>query len=238
LNWVFISPDGQWVGFVEGFILRKVALTGGPVTTIDLVGETLGATWALDNTIILATSDPATGLQRISASGGELTTLTRPAPERGERDHVLPELLPSGRALLFTITAATGGADAAQVAVLDLATRKSTVLLRGASDARYVSSGYLVYAAGASLRAVPFDLERLETRGTPVTIQSGLVTSPLGLSEFVVAADGTLAYMDVPTTATAVGATLVWVDRTGREEPLQAPARNYFQPPYRRTGRA
>ena len=30
LNWVFVSPDGQWVGFAEGSTLKKVAITGGP----------------------------------------------------------------------------------------------------------------------------------------------------------------------------------------------------------------
>ena len=34
LNWVFVSPDGQWVGFDEGGTLKKVALTGGPAVTI------------------------------------------------------------------------------------------------------------------------------------------------------------------------------------------------------------
>ena len=34
LNWVFVSPDGRWVGFAEGRTLRKVAITGGPVETI------------------------------------------------------------------------------------------------------------------------------------------------------------------------------------------------------------
>ena len=234
LNWVCISPDGQWIAFVEGFTLRKVALTGGPVTTIALVGGTLGATWAPDNTVILATSDPATGLLRISSSGGELTTLTRPAPERGERDHVLPELLPESRGILYTVAASTGGANAAQVAVLDVATGTSKVLLRGASDARYVASGHLVYAAEGSLRAIPFDLERLETRGTPVTVQPRLLTSLGG--DFAVASDGTLAYVDAPATATRVDTTLVWVDRQGREEPLPVPPGTYLQPRVSRDG--
>ena len=34
LNWVFVSPDSQWVGFDEGGTLKKVALTGGPVKPI------------------------------------------------------------------------------------------------------------------------------------------------------------------------------------------------------------
>jgi eukaryotic-like serine/threonine-protein kinase len=230
LHWIFVSPDGQWVGFVEALTLKKVAITGGPVTSIGLIGDHLGVTWAPDNTIILATADPATGLLRMPASGGEMTTLTRPASERGERDHLWPEMLPGGQAVLFTIAAASGGAETAQVAVLDLATGKSTVVIRGGSDARYVSSGHLVYAARGSLQAVPFDLQRLETRGPSVTVQSRLVTSPVGVAEFVVASDGTLAYVDAPATATTVAATLVWVDRKGREEVLPAPPRHYYQP--------
>ena len=230
LRWIFVSPDGQWIGFVEALTLKKVALTGGPVTSLGLIGDHLGATWAPDNTIILATTDPATGLLRMSASGGEPTTLTRPAGERGEGDHLWPEVLPGGRAVLYTIAATTGGPDTAQVAVLDLATGTSTVVVRGGSDARYVSSGHLIFTAGGSLRAVPFDLERLETRGTSVTVLPQLVTSPLGVAEYVVAFDGTLAYVDAPAAATSVGATLVWVDRKGREEALTAPPRHYYQP--------
>ena len=37
---------------------------------------------------------------------------------QGDFDHLWPEILPGGRAVLFTITAQTGGLDAAQVAVL------------------------------------------------------------------------------------------------------------------------
>jgi hypothetical protein len=47
--------------------------------------------------------------------------------------------------------------DAGQVAVLDLQTQTQTVIVRGGSDAHYVSSGHLVYAAGGTLRAIAFD---------------------------------------------------------------------------------
>ena len=126
LTWVFTSPDGRWVGFVEGVMLKKVALTGGPPVTIAQTGALFGATWAPDDTIIFATSDPATGLQRVSAAGGGVSGLTQPAPARGELDHVWPEMLPGGRAVLVTITATSGGLAAAQVAVLDLVTGTHT----------------------------------------------------------------------------------------------------------------
>ena len=230
LNWVFVSPDGQWVGFAEARTLKKVALTGGPAVTIVQTDLTIGATWAPDDTIIFATSDPATGLQRVSAGGGDVTVLTRPDQARGELDHLWPEMLPGGRAVLFTITATTGGLEAAQVAVLDLATGKYKVVVRGGSHAHYVPSGHLVYTAEGTLRAVPFDLTRLETRGTPVTVLPRLVTTQQGAGNFDVAADGTLAYVDAPgATSRRRARWCGWIAQ-GREEPLGAPPRPYFHP--------
>jgi len=136
-------------------------------------------------------------------------------------------MLPGGRAVLFTITA-TGGPDAAQVAVLDLATGTSRVVMPGGSHAHYVQSGHLIYTAGGTLRAVPLDLDRLETRGTPVTVLTRLVRKSQGAADFVVAADGTLAYVDAPDIAAAN--TLVWVDRQGREKPLDAAPGAYAHP--------
>ncbi|MDO8678348.1 MAG: protein kinase [Acidobacteriota bacterium] len=136
----FVSPDSQWIGFVDGLgLLKKVAVTGGPavtLATLDTAGPS-GATWGPDDTIIVATNSVATGLQQVAAAGGPMTVLTRPDREQGEADHFWPEMLPGGRAVLFTITALTGGSDAAQVAVLDLQTGKRRVLVRGGSHAHY-----------------------------------------------------------------------------------------------------
>ena len=240
---LFVSPDGQWVGFYDGLsTLKKVAVAGGPavtVATIDTAGSS-GATWGPDDTIILATNRVDTGLQRVSAAGGPLTVLTRPDPAQGEADHFWPEMLPGGRAVLFTITAMSGGLDAAQVAVLDLETGTRKILMRGGSHAHYVSSGlgspkrgereggHLVYQAAGTLRAVPFDLARLEVRGTPVTVVPDVVTTIKGGVDAVVADDGTLVY--ALGTIEGTPRTLVWVDREGRETAITAPTRPYLLP--------
>ncbi len=195
----FASPDGQWVGFVDGSLLKKMAMTGGQAVTLaSLDGAPRGATWALDRTMIVATTSTETGLQRVSDDGGEPEVLTRPDRAQGEADHLWPQLLPGGRAVLFTITAQTGRLDAAQVAVLDLQTGTRTVLVRGGSHAQYVQSGHLVYAAAGTLRAIAFDLARLETRGTPVPIIGQVVGTVAGGVDAVVAGDGTLAYLSGP----------------------------------------
>jgi serine/threonine-protein kinase len=226
----FVSPDGQWIGFVDSATaLKRVAVTGGPAVTLTaLDGTSRGATWAPDDTIIVATSNLTTGLQRVAAAGGPATVLTRPDRAQGEIDHLWPEMLPGGRAVLFTITALTGGMDAAQVAVLDLQTGTRTVLVRGGSHAHYVPSGHLVYATTGTLLAVAFDLARLEARGTPVPVVPAVVTTSTGSVNAVVAGDGTLAYVSGSVVATS--RTLVWVDREGRETPIPAPPREYVYP--------
>ena len=235
INWVFLSPDGEWIGWDEGGTLKKIALSGGPAVTMVNTGSAgSSATWAPDDTIIFATLDSATGLQRVSAGGGEVTVLTRPAAVRGERAHLWPEMLPGGRGVLFTISAVAGGLDAAQIAVFDLTTGSSKVLL-GGSDGHYVATGpgarvgHLVFTAGGTLRAVAFDIDRLETRGMPVTVLPRLIKSRVGAGDFDVAADGTLAYVDGPDFGEQM-TSLVWVDRYGREEPVGAPVNNYALP--------
>src|SRR3970282_721169 len=139
---------------------------------------------------------------------------------------------PGGRGVLFTMTAVSGGQDAAQIAVLDLDTGAQTVVLRGGSHAHYVPTGHLVYVAGGALRAVAFDLSRREVQGTSVTVLPRVMTTSFGAGNYAVAADATLLYVDAPGTANGAGAagTLVWVDRAGREEPLAALPRAYRQP--------
>jgi serine/threonine-protein kinase len=225
----FVSPDSEWVGFFdESSALKKVPITGGrpvTVTAPDGFGPR-GATWGEDGSIVYATSAVDTGLKRVSAAGGMATVLTKPDPRRGEVDHFWPEFLPGGRAVLFTITAASGALSDAQVALLDLSTGSVKVLLRGGYHAHYVATGHLVYGAAGALRAVPFDLTHFEVTGNSVPILESVVTTPEGGIDVAVAATGTLAY--VPARGT-VGAqrTLVWVDRTGREEPLPVPIRAY-----------
>ena len=218
---VFISPDGQWVGFFDGPAIKKVAITGGPPETVCAAGQGVpsGATWGPDGTIIFATNAPATGLQRVPAAGGEPTVLTKADRERGEGDHLWPEFLPGGQAVLFTIFPTTGGIDNAQVAVLDLRTGISKVLIRGGSHAHYVPTGHLVYGVSGTLRAVAFDLKRLEVVGTPALVLEGVVTTFLGATDVAVAANGSLVY--VAGRAGGGGRqTVVSVDRQGRPSPL------------------
>jgi hypothetical protein len=164
----FLSPDGQWVGFANtSFEIRKVAITGGASQTIARVDGILqGATWAADDTIIFATNRPDTGLQRrLGQRWSSIDVLTRPDRERGEAESSFGQnILPGGHAVLFTITSLTGDVDAAQVAVLDLPTRKQKILEQWHRRDTTSAAGTWSTSRRARVRAIPFDVDRLETR--------------------------------------------------------------------------
>ena len=227
----FVSPDGAWLGFFAGGrSLQKVTIRGGPPITICELpsGLSRGASWGQDDTIIFATGGVG-GLWQVPAGGGEPEQLTTPDPERGEANHVFPDILPGGKAVLFSITPAGGSFDEAQIAVLSLETRLYEVLIPGGTSPRYVSSGHIVYAAGGTLRAVGFDVNRLEVTTDPIPVVDTVRQSGIsGAAEFAVADNGTLVY--VRGTGGGAGVELAWVDRNGREEPLAADAGVYMGP--------
>jgi len=230
----FVSPDGEWVGFFGSNALRKVSMTGGPsIEVARLDAPARGGTWAPDDTIIFATASNATGLRRVSSAGGNPVVLTRPDKTKGEGTHYRPSMLPDGRGVLFTITSGTGIADSAssQIAVLDLRSPDATpkTLIRGGSDARYLRSGHLVYVADNSLRAVRFDLGRLQVQGSAVPVLPSLATIGGIVGEYDVSDDGTLVYLASGLSSNAAR-TLSLVTREGKEEPIPAPPKVYLYP--------
>ncbi len=235
----FFSPDSQWIGFFENAELKKVSIRGGPPVVLGPVtGGPLGASWGDDNTIVFATDDPATGLWRVSADGGQPALLTKPDAGQREGDHGLPSALPGGHAVLFTIAAA-GQTNNPQVAVVDVATGHLKTLISG-SQAEYVKVsratgsgqdvGYLTYATGTTLRAIQFDAVRLEVMGEPVTLVEHVMTKPAGAANYALSLAGTLVYMPGGTVAQTTPRSLVWVDRKGHEEQIKAPLRAYGTP--------
>ena len=70
-----------------------------------------------------------------------------------------------------------------------------------------------MYGLDGTIRAVPFDLERLAVTGVPVPVLDGVITKTSGAADFSLSETRSLVY--VPTGATA-RRTLGWVDRDGQ----------------------
>jgi eukaryotic-like serine/threonine-protein kinase len=225
----FVSPDGKWIGFFAqpDQMLRRVSVDGGPAIDICRVtGLMQGASWSQDGNIMFATTDRATGLLSVSANGGEPRVLTTPDSAHEEMDHVLPAVLPNGRGVLFTVS--KGGTFAkSTIAALDLRTGERKTLIRDARQPEYVSGGFLIYATADGLRAVRFDEERLEVLSDPISVLEQPVVKINALSEFSVSRNGTFAYVPTASAQIATPRSLVWVDRQGREDRVNASVRPY-----------
>ena len=228
LNTPFVSPNSAWVGFNDQSdgTMKRVSITGGPAVTICSVPRLRGASWGPDNTIIFG-NDLSGGLSRVSANGGEPEELTRPDVELGVR-HGWPDVLPGGRAVLFTIFT-RDAPESAQIALLDLDSGEQRVLVAGGSAPRYSPTGHIVYAVSGTLRAVGFDVDRLEvTNPNPVPVLDGVITKSSGAANFDIARDGSLVYVAGAAGGGTAPRTLVWVDREGREEAVaDLPANQY-----------
>jgi Tol biopolymer transport system component len=224
----FFSPDGQWIGFWEGALLKKVSISGGaPITLCAISPPPYSAKWLADNTILIAHGPR--GIFRVSGNGGTLERIV--TVEEGQRAHG-PQLLPDGRTVLFTL-ARTPSWDEAEIVVQSLDGGARQTIIKGGTDGQYLRTGHLVYGLRNTLMAVPFDTASLSVRGGPVAVVEGVARQMAALSaplQFAVSPEGFLAYVPARSVVTP-RRSLVWVSRQGREEAIAgAPLRTYTHP--------
>jgi serine/threonine-protein kinase len=212
------SPDGQWVGFFAGGKLLKLPVAGGtPVTLCDNCPGA-SATWAADGRIIFERG----GLWSVPDSGGVPQPLTQLVA--GQASHSWPDMLPGGKAIIFTSTTSLGW-NYGDVVLKNLETGEQRSIAVQATTARYVPTGHVAYVQGGVLKAAPFDLDALDFTGPAFTVLENVMESSSGAAHYSVSASGALAY--VPGGILGGDRTLVSVDRSGKEEPFDAPKRRY-----------
>jgi Tol biopolymer transport system component len=225
----FFSPDGEWIAFFTppgpAGKLKKVAVQGGPPVTISDANVAITGAWSDDGMIIFTRSEGVIwSLYRVPSAGGTATKLTTPVPQQ-EFKHAFPDVLPGGRNVLFSVSTSRNAFDRSHIALLSLETGRYRTVIEQGYNARYIPSGHIVYALGGNLMAVPFDLDRLETTGPAVPVIEGIRTSA-GEIAFAVASTGIGVYAPA-TSGRPAPRTLVWVDRSGKEQAVPVPPREY-----------
>ena len=213
----FFSPDGKSLAYFSSIAapnpLRIVSLTGAPPITVADTGLVpMGGDWGSDGYLYVSGS---AGLVRIPASGGTMEPLTRVDQPKGESNHAWPQILPGGKAVIFTVLRAVAGQR--EIAVLDLASKSVTILQRG-TFARYAPTGHLIYIRDdGALVALPFDAASLKVTGPPVPLIEGIAIRTFGLADVAFSQTGTLIY-----SAGGSGLEhLSWVTRDGKATDIE-----------------
>jgi serine/threonine-protein kinase len=184
----FFSPDGEWVGFGDHFQkeLKIVSIKGGEPVILGECQDFRGGSWGMDDSIIFSPGFNK-GLCRVSPTGKKVDQLT--ITDGNEVGHWWPQILPGGKAVLFT-NAREGGLEEFQIEIYYLQTGKRQLLFKGATCAKYIPTGHIVYARKETLYAVRFDIERLRVVGSGVPVVPDVITSDLWVNSLLLPAMG------------------------------------------------
>jgi Tol biopolymer transport system component len=210
------SPDGRSLGFFAGGELRKLNLADGTVQRICAMPSpgNAGADWNEAGTILFSAGGGGGQVYSVAATGGDAKPVMALDKSRGEANHHVPQFLPDGRRFLFLV----GGTDgAAGLHVASLGTPEQRRRIATGWVRRFYAAGHLLFVRDGTLLAQPFDAERAEVRGEPVTIAPSVATwtGSAGLAWFAASPAGTLAYFSGAGVSGQVQ--LAWLDRKGTQ---------------------
>src|SRR5262245_21570069 len=226
----FWSPDSRFIGFFDNSRLKKIEVSGGPVTTLCEGAHELGGAWSRDGMIIFG--KVRYGLLRISATGGEVTQVTTIDGSRQELYHRYPTFLPDGRHFLYSIMSGRKETRGVYLGSLDGTLKRQ--LLDDVTPVKYMAAvpgdtagaGWLVFSRDGALLARPFDTGRLEFTGDPFQLSDKVGSDLVSTNYFTfsVSDNGVLVFDPSPNRQRRQ---YRWVDRRGQQiNPLDLDAGN------------
>ena len=213
----FWSPDSKFIGFFADAKLKTIPAAGGPPRVLcEDTGSAVGGTWNRDGVILYSGSGVGRPLQRVNASGGGCTVITK--PERGSR-HSDPTFLPDGKHFVYVVGDGDEAGRGLYVDSLDhpaprrlFADVSSAVFVPSTTGKKY---GYLLFLRGNVLMAQPFSTETLQLAGEaiPVATEASFSFDPPQIAVSA-SSSGILVY---EANLFGAGFQLTWSDRSGKE---------------------
>jgi len=222
------SPDSRFIAFSAQGKLKKVDISGGfPQRICDLPSDIwANITWGQGEVIVFG--DYQTGLlYSVPAAGGSPKPATTLDQSREERAHFLPHFLPDGLHFLYLAISKKSENSGVYIGSLGSRDSKGKRLLDTVSYTAYASPGYLLYGAGGSLMAQPFDATSLQASGEPIRVVEQVARrefSDFNWPAFSTSQTGVLAYRGGDLDMRR----LAWLDRTGKQLDSVGELREYF----------
>ena len=168
----FWHPDSRTIGFFGDAELKRVSADGGAVQALVPTHAFSGQAGAWSrNGVILYQPMEDSPLLKIPEGGGKPEPVTT-LPGKGW-GHMFPSFLPDGQHFLFTARPYFQPFDRGEAGIYlgSLDGSPPRRLLPDVSNARYVTPGYLLFARGGVLHAVPFDATTGRLTGDPISLK-------------------------------------------------------------------
>lgn len=220
---VMVTADGHVKVLDFG---QRISVSGTSLQEIADALDARGGTWSTDDVIYFAPTNTS-GLWKVPATGGVAATeLTKPDPTASEISHRNPLALTGGKALLFMVW--TGpGANEHRIEHLSLADGARQVVVQNADGPISIVNGRILYAGTQdAVLSAPWNPSHPSLQGVePSALQFAAQLDNEGAAAYAAAANGTVVRL--AGSAERRLARIVWVDRTGKVEPLPLPERDY-----------
>ena len=214
------SPDGRSIAFMSQRVLKRLDLAGGPPVVLAEVPRAdpyQPAAWSRNGVILFGCP---CGLDSVPASGGAITTLRKIDKQIQETAYGAPQFLPDGDRFIYLVSSTDPKVRGVYASSLRDPSQR-TLIINTEAKATYVPPrrglpGYLLWVEKGTLQARPFDAERLQWLGEPVSVADGVAltpTSPVRAAYWVSEA-GMLLYS--PPLPGVRNLPLVWYSRSGQ----------------------
>jgi Tol biopolymer transport system component len=209
----FFSPQGDSLAyFLAGDLMRVDPPGEARLIFRSKAGWTSPSGWSV-NGEILFWDGPNSSIYAVSASGGAVREVTRPAATTRETGHRWPAALPDGEHFLYT--AAFAGSSRSSVfagSLRDPGLRR--LVLDDSEGAQFVPPDRLVFIRGHRLYQQRFDTRFFRIVGEPLPVSDDVHVLPGGIPTFAVAPT-VLVWRRIPE---PTNTKLTWYDRLGKVE--------------------
>jgi eukaryotic-like serine/threonine-protein kinase len=186
------SPDGEWLLFRAGGLLRRVPVGGGtPQTVTDNLDN--AASWGDGGIVVFERSN---AIWVTSVDGADARQVVAPDSASGVLRYYTPSMLPGGRYAIVTLFRASMRLESATLALLSLRDGRITELDIVGSNAHYSSTGHIIFGrANGLILAVPFSLRRRQVTGQPFVLLDGVAAFGTARFQLAVSRNGSIAYL-------------------------------------------
>lgn len=206
----FWSPDGRFIGFFAGGVMKRVSVASGNPVIVCEASPGRGGLWLEGDTIAFAPSTFGP-LMRVSAGGGRPEPFTTITGE--DISHRFPARLPGGRLMYYVVTKTPQNSGTRIVAEASPDRQISFITTSGSAE---FVNGYLIFVRAPPgqhpLLAQPLRLDNGELTGEPIEIGRTRISETLGRHVFTTAPTGVIANLGP---VDGVGQ-FTWMSRDGR----------------------